>query len=95
MSTSLEERLYARELRALYRAKRHSPEPFTAAQNEAFQREARRRARLRAQYPRELRDADPLAEHQITRDDPLPRPRPDLIPGVLRSQPEWQVDRAS
>jgi hypothetical protein len=95
MSTSLEERLYAREFRALYRANRHSPEPFSGAQSEAFQREARRRARLRAQYPRELRrDADALAEHQITRDDPLPSPRPDLIPSVLRSEPEWEVDRA-
>jgi hypothetical protein len=54
MSTSLEERLYARELRALYRANRHSLEPFNVAQSEAFQREARRRARLRAQDPREL-----------------------------------------
>lgn len=45
MSTSLEERLYARELRALYRANRHSLEPFNVAQSEAFQREARRRAR--------------------------------------------------
>lgn len=43
MSTSLEERLYARELRALYRANRHSLEPFNVAQSEAFQREARRR----------------------------------------------------
>jgi hypothetical protein len=53
MSTSLEERLYARELRALYRANRHNPEPFSVNQSEAFQREARRRARLRAQDPRE------------------------------------------
>jgi hypothetical protein len=35
-----------------------------------------------------------LAEHQITRDDPLPSPRPDLIPSVLRSESEWEVDRA-
>jgi hypothetical protein len=54
MSTGLEQRLYAHELRSLYRASRHSPEPFSAAQSEAFQREARRRARLRAQDPREL-----------------------------------------
>jgi hypothetical protein len=54
MSTSLEERLYVRELRALYRANRHNPEPFSADQSEAFQREARRRARLRAQDPREI-----------------------------------------
>ena len=54
MSTSLEERLYARELRALYRATRQSPEPFTPAQNQAFEREARRRAKLRAQDPLEL-----------------------------------------
>jgi hypothetical protein len=53
MSTSLEQRLYARELRALYQANRHNPEAFSAAQSEAFQREARRRARLRAQDPRE------------------------------------------
>jgi hypothetical protein len=54
LASSLEERLYARELRALYRATRQSQEPFSVAQSEAFQREARRRARLRAQDPREL-----------------------------------------
>jgi hypothetical protein len=54
MSTSLEERLYARELRAIYRANRDSTEPFSVDQSEVFQREARRRARLRAQDPREL-----------------------------------------
>jgi hypothetical protein len=53
-ASSLEERLYARELRALYRATRHSPEPFTPAQIEAFEREAWRRAKLRAQDPLEL-----------------------------------------
>jgi hypothetical protein len=41
------------------------------------------------------RDVEALTEHPVTRDDPLPRPRPDLIPGVLRSEPEWEVDRAS
>ena len=54
MSTSLEERLYARERRALYRATRHSADPFTSGQIEAFEREARRRAKLRAQDPLEL-----------------------------------------
>jgi hypothetical protein len=54
MSTSLEERLYTRELRALYRATRQSAEPVTPAQIEAFEREARRRAKLRAQDPLEL-----------------------------------------
>lgn len=36
MSTSLEERLYARELRAFYRATCQSAEPFTPRQIEAF-----------------------------------------------------------
>jgi hypothetical protein len=41
MSTSLDERLYARELRALYRATRQSAEPFTSVEIEALTREER------------------------------------------------------
>ena len=35
------------------------------------------------------RDLEHLVEHPVSRDDPQPRPRPELIPGVIRTGLEW------
>jgi hypothetical protein len=35
------------------------------------------------------RDLEHLVEHPVSRHDPQPRPRPELIPGVIRTGLEW------
>jgi hypothetical protein len=35
------------------------------------------------------RDLEHLVAHPVSRDDPQPRPRPELIPGVIRTGLEW------